>query len=211
MDNYRFIITGGPGSGKTTIVETLQSLGYSGFPELARDLISQGITPPGWADKPGSRGFFDHILQQRITWHQQISGQNIGFYDRGIPDSLAYFKFQNRKPPGILLEAISLYRYNPLVFAAPPWKEIFANDSIRRETFDEARILYELATEAYQHAGYSIVELPKPNSLNVWADCQVSLPQILHCYPVFSDSQRLTQHVNQSRGFSSQSTDFVYP
>ncbi len=159
--NYRFIITGGPGSGKTALVEALQNLGYAGFPEIARDLISQGISPPGWADKPDSGRFFDLILQQRITSHQQIKGNEIGFYDRGIPDSLAYFQFQNRNPPRNLLKAIDTYRYNPIVFAAPPWKEIFYNDSIRLESFSEARILYDLTIEVYRNAGYSIVALPK--------------------------------------------------
>jgi len=157
----RFIITGGPGSGKTALVEALQNLGYYGFPEVARDLISEGIVPPGWAEKPDSGRFFDLILKQRIIYYQQIKGTEIGFYDRGIPDSLAYFTYQKKKVPRSLSEAIITYRYNPLVFVTPPWKEIYHNDSIRRETFHEARVLYKLATVAYQSHGYEIVELPK--------------------------------------------------
>lgn len=160
LPNNRFIVTGGPGSGKTALVEALQNLGYTGFPEIARDLISQGISPPGWSIKPDSGRFFDLILQQRISCHQQITGTEVGFYDRGIPDSVAYFKFQNRKVPRILSEAVDNYRYNPVVFAAPPWEEIFRNDSVRRETYRESVVLYELTIEAYQNAGYRVVSLP---------------------------------------------------
>jgi len=157
----RFIITGGPGSGKTTLVEALQNLGYYGFPEVARDLINEGIVPPIRAEKPDSGRFFDLILKQRIIYYQQIKGTEIGFYDRGIPDSLAYFKYQNKKVPPILSEAIIAYRYNPVVFITPPWKEIFNTDDVRRETFYEARVLYDLTIEAYLAHGYEIIELPK--------------------------------------------------
>jgi predicted ATPase len=157
----RFIITGGPGSGKTTLVEALQNLGYYGFPEIARDLINKGIVPPIWSEKPDSGHFFDLILKQRIIYFQQIKGTEIGFYDRGIPDSLAYFKYQDKKVPPILSEAIIAYRYNPVVFITPPWKEIFNNDGVRRETFYEAQVLYELATVAYKSHGYEIIVLPK--------------------------------------------------
>lgn len=161
IPNNRFIITGGPGSGKTSLVEALQNLGHNGFPEIARELINKGMTLPIWTNKPDSGRFFDLILKQRIIYHLQIKDSEIGFYDRGIPDSLPYFKFQKRNAPRILSEAIVAYRYNPIVFAAPPWKDIFHNDAARRETFTEAQILYDLAVDAYRSAGYEIAELPK--------------------------------------------------
>lgn len=161
MDNFRFIITGGPGSGKTSLIDTLKSQGYKGFPEIARDLINQGNTPPIWSEKPDSGRFFELILQQRIFLHQQIKDAEIGFYDRGLPDSIAYLKYQKRPIPRVLTEAISIYRYNPIVFAAPPWEEIFDCDSVRRETFSAAEILYELTIEAYQRSDYQLVVLPK--------------------------------------------------
>jgi len=58
VPNNRFIITGGPGSGKTSLVEVLQNLGYAGFPEIARELIKNGMNPPIWTNKPDSGRFF---------------------------------------------------------------------------------------------------------------------------------------------------------
>ncbi|MFA6128873.1 MAG: AAA family ATPase [Bacteroidales bacterium] len=159
--NLRYVITGGPGSGKTTLVEALKNLGYTGFPEIARDLIQEGITPPIWSDKPVSGRFFELILEHRISSHQQIKSGEIAFYDRGIPDSLAYLKFQNKKIPRFLIEAVDRYRYNTIVFAAPPWEDIFAGDSVRRESYREAGKLFELAVHAYAGCGYRIIELPR--------------------------------------------------
>jgi len=161
VENLRYIITGGPGSGKSSLVEALGHLGFAGFPEIARDLINQGMIPPIWADKPDSSRFFELILRQRIFCHQEIKAGEIGFYDRGIPDSLAYFKYQNLRPPSVLLEATETYRYNPVVFVLPPWREIFVNDSVRKETYEETKVLYGLAKEVYLSAGYDIIELPK--------------------------------------------------
>lgn len=159
--NNRFIITGGPGSGKTTLIEKLQSKGYAGFPEIARQLISQGIAPSFSPDKRVSSQFFDIILSQRILQHQQIGAAEIAFFDRGIPDSLAYFNYHKKKAPDILLEALKNYPYNQHVFVAPPWEEIYFSDAIRTETFSEAQKLYEIITEAYKSLGYLLVELPK--------------------------------------------------
>lgn len=161
MDNFRYIITGGPGSGKTSLVEALQEMGYTGFPEIARKLIEEGFPAPIRATRADSGRFFDQILNNRISSHQAIKGSEIAFYDRGIPDSAAYFRFQNLKVPDILSASIEKYRYNPVVFAAPPWEMIYSNDEVRRETFSECVKLFELTVEEYRGFGYSIIELPK--------------------------------------------------
>lgn len=161
MNNWRFIVTGGPGSGKTSLVEAAGREGYACFPEIARDLILQGVTPPVWSEKPDSGRFFELVLQSRIDAHQQVKCAEIAFYDRGIPDSLAYFRFQNLKVPRILSEAIDNYRYNQMVFAAPPWEQIYHNDTVRKETWSESVELYEITLEEYRRIGYTIVELPE--------------------------------------------------
>jgi predicted ATPase len=159
--NFRFIITGGPGSGKTTLVEALRDRGYQVFPEIARDLITKGMTPPIQGAKPDSSLFFELILSERIKSHQAIKGAETGFYDRGIPDSLGYFAYLNIRVPRALSAAVENYHYNPIVFAAPPWEDIFTRDQVRRESFAEACRLYELTVNGYLKCGYRIVVLGK--------------------------------------------------
>lgn len=63
----RFIVfTGGPGSGKTSVIEHLQSLGYKTSDEVGRRVIQQQVESGGnalpWLDKAAFR---DVMFQQK--------------------------------------------------------------------------------------------------------------------------------------------------
>ncbi len=159
--NRRFVITGGPGSGKTTLLNALISAGYCGFPEVARELISGGRGPLEKGEKGSFGLFFESVLSDRISAHIAGESAKYAFYDRGIPDSAAYFALRKQELPQKLVDAITVYPYNPIVFVAPPWKEIYHTDAIRKESFDEASELHDLTLIAYRQFGYEPVLLPK--------------------------------------------------
>ena len=155
------MITGGPGSGKTALINALGKSGFCVFPELARQMIQDGGKAPIRNLREKNNGlFFKEILRKRIQQHQATSGNTISFFDRGIPDSLAFLKFMGMENPPVLSKAIDKYRYNNTVFLLPPWEEIYENDLVRLESFAEAEILFNLVKEAYSESGYLIEELP---------------------------------------------------
>ena len=51
--------------------------------------------------------------------------------------------------------------YNPQVFMSPPWPEIYATDSERRHSFEDAVREYESLLRTYPSLGYEIVIIPK--------------------------------------------------
>ena len=65
-----YIITGGPGGGKTSLLESLASKGYNCIPETARQIIkerlSKGLTP-----RPDAKTFAREIFDQ--DWKNFIS------------------------------------------------------------------------------------------------------------------------------------------
>ena len=71
-----------------------------------------------------------------------------------------FARYRGFGTPEVLSEYSQKYRYAPLVFVTPPWPEIFVNDSIRTETFDEACQIHEVVVETYLSLNYQIIELP---------------------------------------------------
>src|SRR5262249_4439502 len=83
------------------------------------------------------------------------------FADRGIPDTLCYARLIGLSETEAIEEACRSYRYAPAVFLAPPWREIYATDSERKQDFAEAERTYTLMADVYRECGYRMVELPK--------------------------------------------------
>ena len=158
-----FIITGGPGAGKTTIIEELKKRNYNCIDEVARNIIKEQITFNGnalpWADK---EKFTLLMLKHSIeTFIENKNNSCITFFDRGIPDTLAYSNLIGSKPSAELLEATRKYRYNPIVFVLPPWEKIYQTDSERKQTFQEATDTYEAIVNTYTNSDYKLIEVPK--------------------------------------------------
>ncbi|MDC9590388.1 AAA family ATPase [Xenorhabdus sp. XENO-10] len=59
-----------------------------------------------------------------------------------------------------MVKAIGLFRYTNTVFIAPPWREIFKQDSERKQAFREAELTYHTMATTYRHHGYRLIELP---------------------------------------------------
>jgi predicted ATPase len=161
IEKQIYIITGGPGFGKTQLIEGLRRAGYLCSGEFARDLIVSQQNSGGeilpWK-KP--RRFQQEVLQKRKDFFESVPEGAIAFADRGIPDQLAFARYKGFGSPETLINAADEYRYASNVFVAPPWPEIFVNDPIRTETFDEALQIHEFVLETYRNLNYQIIELP---------------------------------------------------
>ena len=159
----KFIISGGPGAGKTTLVQALGQHQYQVSPEASRQVIQEEVAREStclpWLDLP----CFARKALSRMIHQYGCARQAPGpvFFDRGIPDIIAYLRAANQPVEQIYHQAVLAYPYQPRVFIAPPWPEIYVNDSERWQTFQEAAALYHALKDTYQLLGYTVVELPK--------------------------------------------------
>ncbi|TXC85324.1 AAA family ATPase [Luteibaculum oceani] len=156
----RIIITGPPGSGKTSIISRLSSLGYPVLPEAARIIIQQEMKNPDSQALPWKNNdLFSEKVKNYIL--NQNAQNEVCFTDRCIPDVIAYLKNSgsNQVQPYInSLEALDLH---PEVIFCPFWDEIYASDPERKESKQEAKKMETLLRKTYEELGFKIIELPK--------------------------------------------------
>jgi len=162
IEDRFFVLTGGPGSGKTTLIEALESRGLLRSVEAGRAIIREQVAIGGDAVPWADRGAFAELMFKRemrsYHWAREIKGGVI--FDRGIPDVIGYLTLEKLPVPEYMDSAARQFRYHGNVFIAPPWPEIFGQDMERKQTFEEARATHDVMVETYEAYGYSIVRLP---------------------------------------------------
>lgn len=159
--NY-IILTGGPGSGKTTIINALARKGYKCIAETGRKIIQEEVLNGGLAtpwDNP--KAYADKMLHYAIKDYTTMQNEtSLIFFDRGIPDVLGYVNLVKIEQTPALLEAIKEFRYNPVVYILPPWEEIYQTDTERKQDFEEAIATYKEMLKVYHNNEYTVVEVP---------------------------------------------------
>lgn len=162
MSTKKIVIIGGPSTGKTSLIKHLQKKGFSCFEEVSREIIREakqkGIDQLFLSDP---LLFSDRLLQGRITQFQTANKTNKKqvFFDRGIPDILAYLEYIKTPYPERFSEACMQFRYDKL-FILPPWKEIYTNDGERYENFEQSVKIYEQLIETYKKFRYELCIVP---------------------------------------------------
>ena len=113
-----YVISGGPGSGKTTVLQEIAKLGFHHLPEDARQIIQEqtmgGGTALPWLDR---ESYTQLLLQRSIkSYLEHFPSLQSTFSDRGIPDTLCYARLIGLLDIGLIESACREYRYAPGVF-----------------------------------------------------------------------------------------------
>ncbi|WP_136465380.1 AAA family ATPase [Flagellimonas onchidii] len=170
MNNKKIVITGAPGTGKTSIVNGLEDKDFQCFHEIIRDMTSK-------AKKDGDSAtfvsnplvFVDDALQfnkdllygRTAHFKESLdSNTSVSIFDRGIPDVLAYMDFFDQSYDQEFISTCENHRYD-MIFIAPPWKEIYVSDNERLETFEEAQSIHDVLMHTYTRFGYDPILIPK--------------------------------------------------
>lgn len=162
MHTTKIVITGGPGTGKSSIINGLIKRGYFCLEEISRQVTLE-------ARKEGTEQLF---LTNPLLFSQKIisarkqqfedaesSAKSLIFFDRGMPDVLAYMDFIGDTYPEDFVKACKNHSYDA-VFVLKPWKAIFKSDSERYETFEQAVEIHDYLIDTYSQFNYQLNDVP---------------------------------------------------
>ncbi|GAB4161017.1 MAG: ATP-binding protein [Winogradskyella sp.] len=162
MNPKKIVITGGPGTGKSSIINHLKNRGFLCYDEISRQITLQ-------ARKDGIDQLFltepllfsEKLLEGRIKQYNDSTNEtsNVVFLDRGIPDILAYMDYIGDIYPQYFTDSSKNNRYDQ-VFILAPWQEIFTSDSERYENFEQAIEIHHHLLKTYMRFGYQLIDVP---------------------------------------------------
>lgn len=158
----KIVITGGPGTGKTSIINELKRLGHVCLDEISREITLKArqdgidqlfLTQPLL--------FSELLLEGREEQYAQANtlSKDFVFLDRGIPDVVAYMDYIGDTYPKKFVTSCKNHVYD-MAFILEPWQEIFVSDSERYENFDQAVKIHHHLLNTYERFNYTLMDVP---------------------------------------------------
>ena len=163
MKTRKIVITGGPSTGKSTVIEELKQRNFTCFDEVSRDIIKE-------AQESGIEQLFledpylfsKKLLEGRVKQFHKADevDEELVFFDRGIPDVNAYMRFIKQDIPEEFEKITRAHPYDNLVFIMPPWEDIYVTDAERYESFNQAQLIHNKLVNYYKELGYYLIFVP---------------------------------------------------
>tara|TARA_R110002124_G_scaffold58363_1_gene162571 strand:- start:43 stop:585 length:543 start_codon:yes stop_codon:yes gene_type:complete len=154
-----YVVTGGPSTGKTTVINMLEKRGYKTTIEHARHYIDtmriEGQTVEDIRNN--KRKFQLGVLDMQIEQEAVISPKELFFLDRAIPDAMAYYQFLNLDYDEKLLNAVKKASYKKIFILD---RLPFTKDYARTEDEDDQKKIHQLIIDVYTSLGFPIVTVP---------------------------------------------------
>ena len=154
-----YVVTGGPSSGKKTVLRTLKEMGYPVIWEVARGVIDranrQGITTKELREDEAK--FQLSLLPIKAELEKRLPKEKIYVLNRAMPDSVAYLQAcdANSEEARKLCQS-GLYKKIFLLEQLPE----FIPDYARTEDKTVAERINQLLKKAYEELGYKVVLVP---------------------------------------------------
>lgn len=160
MSRSWHVITGGPSSGKTTLLEHIEKLGFSIKPETARIVIDEGIAKGLSIEeiRQDERAFQDEILRRKLKLEASYDPSETIFLDRGMHDSIPYYEVSGFTLSPEQLKLITQANYGHVFLLNQlPHYEI---DYARTEDANTAAVIHKLLDQTYREHGFNVVAVP---------------------------------------------------
>tara|TARA_X000000950_G_scaffold175716_1_gene213575 strand:- start:8940 stop:9482 length:543 start_codon:yes stop_codon:yes gene_type:complete len=153
INTSKIVISGGPGGGKTTIINSLKDKGYYCYDEISRELIKK------YKKKYNQNIFFENPLEfSNILWEkreEQYKNSIIQkkydkvFFDRSLLDITSYLEFIGKRNLNLERKLTNL-KYD-IIFLIKPIKKNYKIDFSRHEDFSQSLKIHNILERNYKN------------------------------------------------------------
>jgi predicted ATPase len=159
MKIKKFVLTGGPCTGKTTLLKALNNQGYQMVQEAATLVFQETKTQGVPAIQGKEFDFQKKLITKQIELESKLNNATEAFLDRGTVDNLAYCKLFKINPPQEIIDMAVNNRYSG-IFLLNFLDKYETDTEVRKEPFEVACKIHNLIKETYQEYGYKLIEVP---------------------------------------------------
>ncbi len=159
----RYVLTGGPGVGKSTIIAELASRGYLTVPETCSafcERASQNKTLDIFFEDP--LAFQTALLVEQLKSESLLPDSKPAFLDRSTVDIIAYGDYFNVPMPESLRKQAHC-NYDLIFIIDPLPTSHYKKTHLRKESAEESACIHAILKDAYRQAGYAehrIISVP---------------------------------------------------
>jgi predicted ATPase len=160
MTIRRYVLTGAPGAGKTTLIEALRDRGHAVVAEAATDVIARrhadGLPEP-WLDS----AFLEEIVELQRRREQAAEG-DVVFFDRSPLCTLALAHYVDCPVPRALQAAVDQMTetYECQAFLVRPLGFV-ERTAARRISYADSLRFAAIHEDVYRSHGFTLVDVPK--------------------------------------------------
>jgi len=161
-------ITGGPGSGKSTLIQALASQGLQTIPEAAIQVINELNTEFGVDGQKEWRKTNKDEFQERVTRKQAAleasasKEAKFAFCDRGRLDGLGYCRHFKQAVPDAVADIAESASYAKVFLLETLSEDAFANRGADGRTSgrQDSVAISKCIGEVYEEHGHTLVRVP---------------------------------------------------
>jgi predicted ATPase len=158
--NNWIVITGGPSSGKTTVLQYLEKKGHRVEYEIARKYIDEEMKKGKTLNeiRKNEKNFQIEVLKRKITFEKSLPEKETIFLEIGLPDSAAYFSLLKTTIGKNFQKAVNNSAYKKVfILEMLPYKKDYA----RTEDKHTAERIERLLIQSYEDLMYKVIRVPR--------------------------------------------------
>ena len=161
----KYVLTGAPCSGKTSVINELKKRGYNVLDEVARDYLEKrkelGLKDMYLCSidekEDAEKRMYEIQLEKESELEEKCTGKNDKiFLDRSLIDGVAYHLHFSGRLPEYIHEKLSGRYEGVFLFDRLP----IVNDCIRKEGINESQEIHNMLKKTYSFYNYRTIKVP---------------------------------------------------